>query len=75
MSIPCIEPCLINIFLFDFDLIVAQLEVYLCKNARTMQTIQQFINPWDRILILDSALIQATIINAQAKGTILFAIE
>jgi CBS domain containing-hemolysin-like protein len=57
--------------LSDFQLMIYRSKIDLREHTRTTELIEQIINPRQRVLVLDSYLIQGTIIHAQPLSTIL----
>ena len=66
MTIPCSEGGIDNVLIPYSHLVISILEIYF----RILQLIEKIINPWQRILVLDSDLIQLLKINAQPQRPI-----
>jgi len=72
MTIAGPESCLWNITLSYSQLMIARSEVYLRKTSGTLNLIEKIINSRKWILILDSNLIQLTVIYTHSNRTIFF---
>ena len=71
MTVTCSKGVLVDVLILYSYLVISQSEIYLRKYSHTLQLIENIINPWQRILVLDSYLIQLLEINAQPQRPIL----
>src|ERR1051325_530501 len=68
MSIPRPESSFLNIFFFHSYLMVTRSQINLAKHASANQSVHQIINSRKWIPILDSYLIQLTIIDTKSRS-------
>ena len=66
MSVSGPESSLWDILLSYFQLMVSRSDVNLGENTRSLQLVEQIVDSRERILILDSHLIQFPVVDAQA---------
>jgi hypothetical protein len=70
-TIPQNEGSLQNVTFSYLQLILSRSNIDLREHTRTMELTKQIINPWQWVLVLDSNLIQSTIIHTHLLSTIL----
>ena len=70
VSIPCIEGCIMNIFILDSYLMVTKPQVNLAKYLFSSHLIKEVINPRKRIYVLHRGFVQLSIINTKSDCTI-----
>ena len=70
MTVPCSKGGLANVLIIYSHLVISRSGIYFLKYFRILQLIKKIIDPWQRILILDSYLIQLPKINAQPQHPI-----
>jgi hypothetical protein len=51
--------------------VIPRLQVDLAEIFLPLELVQKVINPWDRVPILDSDLVQCPIVNAESPSPIL----
>ena len=56
---------------FDWYLVIPRLQVDLVEIFRPFELVQKAINPWDRVPIPDSDLVQHLIVNTESPSPIL----
>ena len=65
------ESSLVDVLFFDAYMMISWSQVNLWEHFFCLQLIKQVINPWQRVAILDTHLVQLLVINAQFESTIL----
>ncbi|KAK4729331.1 hypothetical protein R3W88_022319 [Solanum pinnatisectum] len=70
MTISGPKSCIRDVTLSYSQLMIARSEIYLRKTSGTLKLIEEIINSQKRILILDSNLVQLTVIYTHPKRTI-----
>ena len=75
MPVPSGEDGFLDILLSNSNLIIARLQVNFRENFCSLQLIEQVLNTREWILVLDSDLVEATIINTQAQTKIFLGSE
>ena len=56
---------------FNWYLVIPRLQVVLTEIFFPFELVQKVINPWDRVPILDSDLVQCSIVNTESPSPIL----
>ena len=64
MPVTSPERCLLDIFIPNPHLVISRPQVYLGEPRRSLQLIEQIINPRQWIMVLDCQLVQLPVINA-----------
>ena len=65
MPVPRLKCCLPLVALLNAKLIVRIAEVKFCKDFRLREAVQHLAHEWDRVAVLDSDFVEATVINTQ----------
>ena len=75
MPVPSGEGGFLDILLSNSNLMIARLQVNFRENLCSLQLIKQILNTREWILVFDSDLVEATIINTQAQTKIFLGSE
>jgi len=70
-SVGCHESRFPDVFWFNPELVVTNLEIELREDLSTMHSFQHFVNARERIAVLDSDVIKPPIIDYRSSGAVL----
>ena len=57
----------------DANLVITMAKVDLGEHRGPVEAVKELINAWERVAVLNSDVVKATVVDAQAKGAILLA--
>ena len=65
MAVMGTEHRLLDVVRVDAHLVVAGAQIQLGEEARVVQLVDEFLDHWDRELVLHRALVQGTVVDAE----------